>query len=859
MRNLSDTDNQYDEVSKMNFRNAPILVLALLIAGMAGLLMVACGDDAEAPASPDPAAPAAPAAAPVAPASQSASAPASPMAPAPAAPAAPAAPGAPAPQATMAPAAPAYQPVTAPADTSGPVVNVVTTSNIVKDWVERVGGDRASVSSLLPVNADPHTFQPGARDIAGVADADLVFSVGLSLEAAWLEELLENAARDHDALIELGDFVDPIDFVELFAHDDDHGMDMHDDDHEDAHDHDMEDDDHDEGHAAARGRLLVASAEEAELSVVDLMSGWVYEHAFEVAAPGARVYSSPNHRFGFVTARGDGDNDDRTHIFDGGVYLVDHDDHQDLVSDPVMMLALETSDERPIHVANGGEWTTIFHDGTGRAALINEHELEEHGEGYEIIYWDAGLQHGAVVPMHGDLFAVSVANPDYPDKVDSSLPLGVDVRDLNNNVVYDASANSCPGLHGEAHTHDGVAFGCTGGVLFIEAHDGELDHWFIENPANMNPASRIGTLYGHEESDVLFGKASYRDGGQFVDDGLWLIDPEAGTITSVLPADDDHHRSVGSAFGQHGELLYTLTYGGELLVLDAHDGDVVSEAHLLDSVDPEATPSFIVVGETLYLADPASEHVIEFSLEEMEVEREWEVHGAPNRVAFLGIVSEEEHPEHGHDEEEMGHDEDEHEHEEDEHGHEEDEHGHEGHGHGEHDPHFWFDPPRVKVAVNHIAQSLSEIDPAGTALYAQNAAAYSLELDALHAWIQEQVAVIPEDDRLMVTSHDSFQYFAALYGFEIVGAVVPSISTDVEPTAQDLVSLVEAIEHTGARAVFTETIGTDRLVRRIAEETGISVVASLYTGSLGEAGGEAGTYIDMIRYDVITIVEALRR
>ena len=297
MRNLSDTDNQYDEVSKMNFRNAPILGLTLLIAGIAGLLIVACGDDSQAPASPDPAAPAAPAAQPVAPAAQPASAPASPMAPAPAAPASPAAPGAPAPQATMAPAAPAYQPVTAPAAPSGPVVNVVTTSNIVKDWVERVGGDRASVSSLLPVNADPHTFQPGARDIAGVADADLVFSVGLSLEAGWLEELLENAARDHDALISLGELVEPIEFVEIFAEEGG-------------------------GHGAAQGRLLVADANESHISVVDLMSGSVYEEAFEVAAPGARLYSSPNHRFGFATARGDGDNDDRTHIFDGGVYLL---------------------------------------------------------------------------------------------------------------------------------------------------------------------------------------------------------------------------------------------------------------------------------------------------------------------------------------------------------------------------------------------------------------------------------------------------------------------------------------------------------------------------------------------------------
>ena len=821
----------------MNYKSAPKLALALLLVGIVGIL-VACGEDAE----PSPA-----------PQATTAPAPAATSAPAPA----PQATTAPAPAATSAPA-PAPQPTTAPAPApapqpTGPVVSVVTTSNIIKDWVERVGGDRASVSSLLPVNADPHTFQPGARDIANVADADLVFSIGLSLEAGWLEELLENAARDHDAIISLGELVEPIEFVDIFVEEG-------------------------EGHGAAQGRLLVSDSNEPHLAVIDLMDGHVTEDAFEVAAPGATVYASPNHRFGFALARGDGDDDDRVHIFDSGVYLVEHGDHFDLVNDPITMLGLGTSDERPIHVANGGEWTAIFHDGTGRAALINEHELEESGHAYEISFLDAGLQHGAVVPLPGDLFAVSVANPDYPDKTESSLPIGVDVRDLNNNVVYDESSNSCPGLHGEAHTHDGVAFGCTGGILFIEAHGGEIEHWFIENPPDINSASRIGSLYGHEESAVLFGKASYRDGGQFVDDGIWMIDPEAGSITSVFS-----EKSVGSAFSDDGETLYTLSYDGELYALDAHDGDVVSEVHLLESVDPAAAPSFIVVGETLYLADPASGHVIEFSLEEMEIEREWEVHGSPSRVAFLGLVSEDDHPEHGHEEE--GHDEDEEGHEEDEEeGHDEDEEGHDedeeeghdededdhdeeegndehgdghDHAHGDLDPHFWFDPLRVKSAVNHIAESLSEADPDGANLYAENAASYNRELDELHAWIVEQVEAVPEANRLLVTSHDSFQYFATRYGFEVVGAILP-ITTEAEPTPQDLVELVEAIEHSGARALFSETIGTDRLAQRIAEETGAKLVASLYTGSLGEAGGEAGTYLDMMRYDTLTIVEALK-
>ena len=586
------------------------------------------------------------------------------------------------------------------------------------------------------------------------------------------------------------------------------------------------------------------------------------EDAFEVAAAGARVYSSPNHRFGFALARGEGENDDRVHIFDSGIYLVDHHDHQDLVSDPISMLGLRTTDERPIHFANAGEWTAIFHDGTGRVALVNEHELEDEGSEYQISYLNTGLQHGAAVPVHGDMFAVSVANPDYPDKTESSLPVGVEVRDLNDNVVYSESSDSCPGLHGEAHSHHGVAFGCVGGVLFIEAHGGEFEHWFIENPADMRAESRIGTLYGHEESDILFGKASYRDESGFADDGIWMIHPEEQLITQVLAADDSK-RSVGATFSDDGETLYVLTYDGVLNALDSHDGDVVSETQILETVDREAPPSFIVVGEALYLADPASEHVIEFSLEDMEVEREWEVHGAPSRLAFLGMISGgEEHSEHGHDEDEHEHDEDEHEHDEDEHEHDEDEdeHGHHGHdhAHGEYDPHFWFDPIRVQSAVNEIAARLTALDPDGLAYYSNNADTYNRELGEIHSWIVDRVAAIPEGNRLLVTSHDSFQYFAARYGFEVVGAILPTTTTETEPTAQDLAELVETIEHEGAKVIFGENIHSDRLAKRIAEETGAEVVGSLYTGSLGDPEGEAGSYIDLMRFNVNTIVEALK-
>ena len=187
----------------------------------------------------------------------------------------------------------------------------------------------------------------------------------------------------------------------------------------------------------------------------------------------------------------------------------------------------------------------------------------------------------------------------------------------------------------------------------------------------------------------------------------------------------------------------------------------------------------------------------------------------------------------------------------------EDQHEEEGEHHGGLDPHFWFDPLRVNQAVGAIADRLSTADPAGESLYRENATNYNGELDDLHAWIEEQVGSIAEDQRALVTSHDSFQYLARRYGFDVAGAIFP-VSTEAEPTAQDLAELIETIKHEGVPAVFTERSNSERLAQRVAEETGAVLIGGLYTGSLGEPGGEAGTYLDLMRHNTIIIVEALR-
>ena len=181
---------------------------------------------------------------------------------------------------------------------------------------------------------------------------------------------------------------------------------------------------------------------------------------------------------------------------------------------------------------------------------------------------------------------------------------------------------------------------------------------------------------------------------------------------------------------------------------------------------------------------------------------------------------------------------------------------HEGHGHGLEDPHFWFDPIRVKTAVNEIASRFSALDPARSDAFSANAAAYNAGLDQLHAWTEEQVAQVPEERRLLLTSHDSFGYFANRYGFEVVGVIL-GVTTETEPSAEHLAELIEEVEEEGAPAVFGETTVSERLAATVAEETGAKFIR-LYSGSLGPADSEAATYVDMVRTNVERIVDALK-
>lgn len=174
------------------------------------------------------------------------------------------------------------------------------------------------------------------------------------------------------------------------------------------------------------------------------------------------------------------------------------------------------------------------------------------------------------------------------------------------------------------------------------------------------------------------------------------------------------------------------------------------------------------------------------------------------------------------------------------------------------DPHVWLDPANVITWVRNIEKAMEDFDPEHAAQYQANSQAYIESLNQLDTWIMEKVSVIAADERMIVTDHMLFGYFAEKYGFKMIGAVIPSYSSSAQPSAQELAALEDAIRSYNVKAILVGNTVNPELSDRIAQDTGIQLV-QIYTGSLSAADGPAGTYIDYIHYNVETITAALSR
>jgi ABC-type Zn uptake system ZnuABC Zn-binding protein ZnuA len=179
------------------------------------------------------------------------------------------------------------------------------------------------------------------------------------------------------------------------------------------------------------------------------------------------------------------------------------------------------------------------------------------------------------------------------------------------------------------------------------------------------------------------------------------------------------------------------------------------------------------------------------------------------------------------------------------------------HGHESGDPHTWTDPNNVIIWTENISAALSRIDPPHASTYQQNADAYIASLRDLDAWIRSEVAGIPPGQRKLVTDHQALGYFSEEYGFEQVGTLIGSFSTNASPSAQEIAALEDLIGAQNVPAVFVGAGANSNLAEQVAQDTGIPVIP-VYTGSLTAPGGDAGNYLALMKYNVNAIVAALK-
>jgi len=180
---------------------------------------------------------------------------------------------------------------------------------------------------------------------------------------------------------------------------------------------------------------------------------------------------------------------------------------------------------------------------------------------------------------------------------------------------------------------------------------------------------------------------------------------------------------------------------------------------------------------------------------------------------------------------------------------------------GHYDPHLWFDVSLWAQTVPTIVKGLSEVDPEGKATYEANAATLMDKLARLDEWNKETAAELPEEKRILVTSHDAYNYFGRAYGFDVVG--LQGVSTVSEAGLSDIASLVDFIKSQKVKAIFVETSVNPEAIERVAQDAGVKIGGELFSDAMGEPGEmkngyDVGTYEGMVKYNMETIVNALK-
>ncbi|HXH18831.1 MAG TPA: zinc ABC transporter substrate-binding protein [Chitinophagales bacterium] len=177
------------------------------------------------------------------------------------------------------------------------------------------------------------------------------------------------------------------------------------------------------------------------------------------------------------------------------------------------------------------------------------------------------------------------------------------------------------------------------------------------------------------------------------------------------------------------------------------------------------------------------------------------------------------------------------------------------------DPHVWFDVSLWAEVVGIIASAMQEFDPGNAAVYQENFSNYSVELKELHQWVRTEIATIPVEQRVLITSHDAFSYFGRAYEIEVHG--LQGISTASDYGLQDVTRLVNLIVERKVKSVFIETSVAARSLQAVVEGCrnlgyDVKIGGTLFSDAMGEPETPEGTYTGMVKANVSTIVNALK-
>ncbi|MGV3624704.1 MAG: hypothetical protein ACO1OB_28045 [Archangium sp.] len=373
-----------------------------------------------------------------------------------------------------------------------------------------------------------------------------------------------------------------------------------------------------------RGRLLVADGTAGKLTVIDLDDGTT-PGTFTLQAP-ATVYGETDDTlgFGYLVQR----TKNVTQLVNSGVGFQEHDGHFHLGKEAPTLLSSSISGQAPTHLTLHDGWLSIFNDGDGTVDSLPTSQLaigmvapRRH---------QTGLAHHGIALVAQDTLLASVPDPVEPPAGGTRLPVGMNARGVDSLGTVAGEFTGCPLLHGEAANDTNVLFGCSDGVLALTWNGTAWTSKKIANPAGVPATTRVGTLVSSHDLSTFVGN--------FGSEAIVIIDPAAGTMTPVtLPT---------AAFSFklfHDEHLLVLTLDGKLHKLDPATGASQGEpvqvipAYAMAPTGHDAVrPGLAIGADCAYVSDPRNGKVVEVAIEHWEVERTFDVAGAP---ASLGVIS----------------------------------------------------------------------------------------------------------------------------------------------------------------------------------------------------------------------------